>query len=219
MSQIPLSQLIDATFETIYMVVTSGFLASLLGLPYGVILCITRKGNILAHSLLNQFLAAIINIMRSIPFIILMVAVIPFTRMVVGTSIGTKAAIVPLSICAIPFIARIVEIALLEVDKGLIEAAMAMGATHFQIISKVLIPEALPGIINGLTLTIVSLVGYSAMAGALGGGGLGDLAIRYGYQRFDVQTMIITIIIMVVLVQVFQYTGDKIAKWYGRGRM
>lgn len=219
MFQIPSSLLISATFETLYMIVASGVIATVVGLPLGVVLYTTRKTNILAHPLLHTILAALVNITRSIPFIILMIAVIPLTRLLVGTSIGTNAAIVPLSLCAMPFIARIVDNALLEVDKGLIEAATAMGATALQIISKVLIPEALPGIVNGLTLTIVTLVGYSAMAGAVGGGGLGDLAIRYGYQRFDVQTMLITIIIMIVLVQAIQFIGDKISKWFGRGRI
>lgn len=206
--------LFNATLETIYMVFVSGIVATLVGLPWGIVLYTSRKGNILAHPLLYQALATIVNVTRSIPFIILMIAVIPITRSIVGSSIGTNAAIVPLSLCAMPFIARVVENALLEVDTGLIEAAEAMGATAWQIICHVLIPEALPGIINGLTLTVVSLIGYSAMAGAVGGGGLGDLAIRYGYQRFDTSVMFMTIVIMVVLVQMMQMMGDKLAKWY-----
>lgn len=208
------SLLINATAETLYMVVLSSVFATLVGLPLGIILYCTRRKNILANPAIYETLAIIVNMTRSIPFIILMIAIIPLTRLLVGTSIGTNAAIVPLSIAAMPFIARIVENAILEVNKGLIEAATAMGATSWQIIIKVLIPEALPGIINGLTLTVISLVGYSAMAGAVGGGGLGDLAIRYGYQRFDVKIMIITILIMIVLVQAFQFFGDKLAKWY-----
>jgi D-methionine transport system permease protein len=212
MSQSISSLLINASLETLYMVVAASLIATLIGLPLGIILYVTRKGNILPHSLAHQTLAAIINITRSIPFVILMIAVIPLTRLLVGSSIGTNAAIVPLSLCAMPFIARIAENAFLEVNKGLIEAATAMGATPWQIIIKVLIPESLSGIINGITLTIVSLVGYSAMAGAIGGGGLGDLAIRYGYQRFDVGMMLMTIVIMIVLVQVTQWLGDMIVR-------
>jgi len=206
--------LYKATIETVYMVVVSGVVATVVGLPWGIVLYTSRKGNILSHPLLYQVLAAIVNVTRSIPFIILMIAVIPITRVLVGSSIGTNAAIVPLSLCAMPFIARVVENALLEVDTGLVEAATAMGATAWQIVCKILIPEAMPGIINGLTLTVVSLIGYSAMAGAVGGGGLGDLAIRYGYQRFDTSVMFMTIVVIIVLVQAMQLVGDKLAKWY-----
>ncbi len=212
MSQSTLSLLSNATLETVYMVIISSIIAMLAGIPLGIILYITRKKNILEHVALHQTLAAIVNMTRSIPFVILMVAVIPFTRLLVGSSIGTNAAIVPLSLCAIPFVARIAENAFMEVNTGLIEAAIAMGATPWQIIKKVLIPEALPSIVNGLTLTIVSLVGYSAMAGAIGGGGLGDLAIRYGYQRFDVNMMLITIAIMIIMVQIIQWAGDILTK-------
>jgi D-methionine transport system permease protein len=218
MSQTTLLLLLNATAETFYMVILASIIATLVGLPLGVILYASRKNNILEHPCLHQLLAALVNMTRSIPFIILMVAIIPITRWIVGTSIGTNAAIVPLSLAAMPFIARIVENAILEVDRGLIEAATAMGASAWQIITKILIPEALPGIMNGLTLTIISLVGYSAMAGAIGGGGLGDLAIRYGYQRFDVKIMLITIVIMIVLVQVTQWLGDKLAKQFSKGR-
>lgn len=218
MSQTTLLLLLNATAETFYMVILSSVIATLVGLPLGIILYISRKNHILEHPFLHQTLAILVNIMRSIPFIILMVAIIPITRWIVGSSIGTNAAIVPLSLAAMPFIARIVENALLEVNKGLIEAATAMGANAWQIIGKVLIPEALPGIINGLTLTIVSLVGYSAMAGAVGGGGLGDLAIRYGYHRFDVKIMLITIAIMIILVQLIQWLGDGIAKQFSKSR-
>ncbi|HEX2548740.1 MAG TPA: methionine ABC transporter permease [Gammaproteobacteria bacterium] len=210
--------ILNATLQTLYMVALSGIIAAIVGIPLGVILYVTRKDNILPHPKLHHVLATLVNITRSIPFIILMVSIIPFTRFVVGTSIGTNAAIVPLSISAMPFIARIVENAILEVQKGLIEAATAMGANSLQIITKVLIPEALPGIINGLTLTLIALIGYSAMAGAIGGGGLGDLAIRYGYQRFDYQIMLITIAIMIILVQLVQMLGDHLSKWYARGR-
>lgn len=212
MSQTTLFLLVNASLATLYMVALSGLIATALGLPLGVLLYITRKGNIFEHPYLHQILAAMVNITRSIPFIILMIAVIPLTRLLIGTSIGTHAAIVPLTFAAIPFIARVVENALLEVNKGLIEAATAMGATTFQIITKIALPEALPGIINGLTLTVVSLIGYSAMAGAVGGGGLGDLAIRYGYHRFDVSMIFMTIIIMIVFVQVIQFMGDNLAK-------
>jgi D-methionine transport system permease protein len=212
MSQTILFLLLEATADTIYMVILSSVIATLVGLPLGIILYATRRGNILENASLNRLLAALVNITRSIPFIILMIAVIPLTRLLVGTSIGINAAIVPLSLAAMPFIARIVENALLEVNKGLIEAAIAMGATSQQIIFKVLIPEAFSGIINGLTLTIISLIGYSAMAGAVGGGGLGDLAIRYGYQRFDIMVMFLTIVIMIVLVQATQWLGDALAK-------
>lgn len=218
MSQMMLSLLLEASLQTIYMVVLSTLLATLFGLPLGVVMYTARKGNILANASLYQLLSTIVNITRSIPFIILMIAIIPLTRLLVGTSIGTNAAIVPLSLCAIPFVARVVENALLEVSHGLVEAATAMGATAWQIVSKVLIPEAFPGIINGLTLTIVNLIGYSAMAGAVGGGGLGDLAIRYGYQRFDVTTMVITIAIMVFMVQIIQWLGDWAAKYYSHQR-
>jgi D-methionine transport system permease protein len=212
MSQSTLFLLNNATLETVYMVIISSIIAMLAGIPLGIILYVTRKKNILEHTALHQTLAAIVNMTRSIPFVILMVAVIPFTRLLVGSSIGTNAAIVPLSLCAIPFVARIAENAFMEVNTGLIEAATAMGATPWQIIKKVLVPEALPSIVNGLTLTIVSLVGYSAMAGAIGGGGLGDLAIRYGYQRFDVSMMLITIAIMIIMVQIIQWAGDILTK-------
>jgi D-methionine transport system permease protein len=218
MSQTILSLLLEATLQTLYMVVIATTISTLAGLPLGVLLYITRKNHIFAKPWLHRVLASITDIMRSIPFIILMIAVIPLTRLLVGTSIGTNAAIVPLSLGAIPFIARIVENALQEVNKGLLEAATAMGATPLQIICKVLLPEATPNIINGLTLTIVSLIGYSAMAGAVGGGGLGDLAIRYGYQRFDTSVMFITIVIMVLLVQIVQSCGGLLVKKYSHFR-
>jgi D-methionine transport system permease protein len=212
MFQSTLSLLINASAETLYMVLIASLIAIALGLPLGVLLYVTRKNNISANATLHQTLATLVNMTRSIPFVILMIAVIPLTRLLVGSSIGTNAAIVPLSLCAIPFIARVVENALLEVNKGLIEAAIAMGATYKQIIRKVLIPEALPSIINGITLTVINLIGYSAMAGAIGGGGLGDLAIRYGYQRFDINMMLMTIAIMILFVQIVQYIGDAVAK-------
>lgn len=212
MSQTTLFLLLNASIATIYMVALSLLIAAIAGIPLGIILYVTRKGNILEQNKINQILALLINIMRSIPFIILMIAVIPLTRLIVGTSIGMNAAVVPLSLAAIPFIARVTETALLEVNPGLIEAAIAMGANALQIIIKVLIPEALPGLINGLTLTAVSLVGFSAMAGVVGGGGLGDVAIRYGYQRFDVTVMLVTILILIVMVQLIQFAGDRLAR-------
>lgn len=212
MSHTMIIELLSATCETLYMVFTSGLIAVLFGLPLGIILLVTRQQHILQHAYCNRLMSALTNIIRSIPFIILLVAVIPFTRLIVGTSIGTTAAIVPLSIAAIPFVARMVESALNEVANGLIEAGLAMGASAWQIIHKILIPESLPAIINSITITLINLIGYSAMAGAVGGGGLGDLAIRYGYQRFDVSIMISTIIVLVLLVQLMQYLGDKFVK-------
>jgi D-methionine transport system permease protein len=211
MSQEMLVLLVKSLWETTYMVAVSGFISALLGIPLGIILITTNKGHILENTSVNRVLGAIVNATRSTPFIILMVAIIPVTRLLVGTSIGTNAAIVPLSIAAIPFVARIVESALKEVDYGVIEAAQAMGASPREIITKVLIPEALPAIVLGLTLTIISLIGYSAMAGAIGGGGLGDLAIRYGYQRFRADIMLITVVILIAQVQIVQSTGDYIS--------
>ncbi len=197
--------------ETLYMMVVSLVVAGCVGLPLGVILVVTEPGHLRPQRGVNQALAIVINIGRSIPFIILMVAIIPFTRMLVGTSIGTAAAIVPLTIAAIPFVARIVQSALKEVDPGVIEAALAMGASPRQIVTKVLLREALPSLILGGTITAINLISYSAMAGAVGGGGLGDLAIRYGYQRFQVHIMLLTVLILVGLVQGLQFAGEKIA--------
>lgn len=204
--------LVESMFETLYMVGISAAISTLLGLPLGVILVTTDRGHILENVALNRVLGSIANAARSTPFIILMVAIIPLTRLIAGTSIGTNAAIVPLSIAAIPFVARVIESSLREVDHGVIEAAQAMGASPMQIITKVLIPEALPSIILGITLTVISLIGYSAMAGAIGGGGLGDLAIRYGYQRFRADIMLITVIILIAQVQLVQSFGDALAK-------
>jgi len=174
----------EATGQTLYMVGVSVVAAQILGMPLGVLLVISDKGHIAENRLLNKILSVIVNIGRSIPFIILLVAIIPFTRFIIGTYIGTTAAIVPLTVAAIPFVARVVESSLKEVDPGVIEAAQAMGASPWQIVYKVLLPEALPGLVLGFTLTAINLVGYSAMAGTVGGRGLGDLAIRFGYQRF-----------------------------------
>lgn len=205
--------LYQALWQTVYMVFISSFLSIIVGLGLGVVLFTTRPGQILARPSLHKMLGAIVNITRSVPYIILMIGIIPLTRLLVGTSIGTNAAIVPLTLAAIPFFARVAESALQEVDSGLVEAAQSMGATPWQIIVKVLIPEALPGLISGATLTIISLIGYSAMAGAVGGGGLGDLAIRYGYQRFDILVMIETVAILVILVQIVQMLGDYSSKF------
>ena len=212
MSSAMFDLILQATLDTLYMVAVSGVIATLLGLPLGVMLYVTRPRQILAMPVLNQVLGIITNIGRSIPFIILMVAIIPFTRMLVGTSIGINAASVPLTIAAIPFVARLIEGALNEISPGLIESAQSMGATPWQIITKVLIPEARGGIITGLTITLVTLVSYSAMAGAVCGGGLGDLGIRYGYNRFNPTIMLITVVILVVLVQGFQSLGDYLVR-------
>ena len=211
MSQDMLMLLVEGLGETFYMVAVSSLVSALLGIPLGVILVVTGKGHIKENLVFNQTLGAIVNAARSTPFIILMVAIIPFTRIIVGTSIGTNAAIVPLSIAAIPFLARVVESAIKEVDAGLIEAAQSMGASTGQIILKVLIPESMPSIVLGFTLTVISLIGYSAMAGAIGGGGLGDLAIRYGYQRFRADVMLATVVILIAMVQIVQSSGDYFA--------
>ena len=190
------------------MTVISTIMAMIIGIPLGVVLVVTSKGHILENAALNKILGAIVNATRSIPFIILMVAIIPFTSLIVGSSICTVAAIVPLTIAAAPLIARLVATSLREVDKGLIEAAQSMGATNTQIICKVLLPEAMPGILAGLTIAFVALVGSSAMAGAVGGGGLGDMGIRYGYQRFMPEVMAAVVIILIVFVQSLQSFGD-----------
>lgn len=200
--------LLKSLWETIYMVAVSTVIATAAGIPLGVILVTTDRGGILQNLALNRILGWIVNATRSTPFIILMVAIIPLTRILVGTSIGTVAAMVPLCIAAAPFIARLVETSLKEVDGGVIEAAQSMGATPWQIITKVMIPEAMPSIMSGITITIINLIGCSAMAGAVGGGGLGDLAIRYGYQRFRADVMIVTVVILIIMVQVVQSAGD-----------
>jgi len=201
---------LKALFETLEMVFVSGALSVLFGLPLGVLLASTRKGQIWENLPFYYVLGFIINAMRSIPFIILMIAIIPLTRLIVGSSIGVYAAIVPLTLAAIPFFARIVETAIHEVPEGLIEAARVMGAAPTQIMRKVLVTEALPGITSGFTLTLVNLVGYSAMAGAIGGGGLGTLAFHYGYQRFNTGVMVSTVIILILLVQLIQVVGDYV---------
>ncbi len=212
MSNEMIELLIKSFWETGYMVVASTVLASLIGIPLGIILTVTRNGHILPNAIINSVLGVIVNATRSTPFIILMVAIIPLTRMLVGSSIGTTAAIVPLTISAAPFIARVIESSLLEIDHGVIEAAQSMGASPMQIIYKVLLPESLHSIVLGITLAVIALIGYSAMAGVLGGGGLGDLAIRYGYQRFQPDVMIVTVVILILMVQLIQFIGDTLSK-------
>lgn len=208
MSQEIIKLMLQGIEETFYMVAVATVIGGIIGIPLGITLVTTSKGHILENRFINQILGTIVNIIRSIPFIILMVAIIPLTRLIAGTSIGTTAACVPLTIVAIPFLSRLVETSIRDVDFGLVEAAESMGATPFQIIRKVLIPEALPTIINNITVLIVNLIGASAMAGAIGGGGLGDIAIRYGYQRFRPDVMLATIIILIVVVNVIQAGGD-----------
>ncbi|MDB5929207.1 MAG: binding-protein-dependent transport system inner rane component [Polaromonas sp.] len=199
---------ISSLWETIVMVGISGLLGAVIGVPLGVFLRLTDSGGVLHSPGTNRIVGGIVNAVRSTPFIILLVAIIPLTRLLTGSSIGTAAAVVPLTIAAAPFIARLVETALREVDNGLIEAAQAMGATTWQIVLKVLLPEALPGIVAGLTISLVSLTGYSAMAGAIGGGGLGDLGIRYGYQRFLPEVMLAVVLVLILFVQAVQSLGD-----------
>lgn len=205
-------QIIEALIETIQMVSFSLLFSALLGIPLGILLVVTRKGHLLENVVVFNILNGIINIFRSVPFIILLVAMIPVTRFIVGSSIGTAAAVVPLVFYAGPYIARLVENSLLEVDPGVLEAAEAMGATPWQVISKFLLPEALSSLVLALTIATIGLVGASAMAGAVGGGGIGDLAITYGYQRFDTITMFITVAILIVIVQGLQSLGNILAK-------
>ena len=212
MSSDMLPLLTKALGETIYMVAVSMAIATVLGIPLGVLLHTTSKGQILESPALNRVIGGIVNAIRSIPFIILMVAIIPFTQLLVGSAIGTTAAMVPLVIASVPFIGRQVETSLKEVPYGIVEAALSMGATPAQIICRVLLPEAMPSITAQLTTVIIALVGESAMAGAIGGGGLGDLAIRYGYQRFRPDVMIATVVILIVLVQLVQFAGNTLAR-------
>lgn len=201
-----------ATGQTLSMVFFSTIFSLLMGLPLGILLCVTDpQTGIMPKPILYQVLTRIVNVLRSFPFIILMILLFPLSRIIIGTSIGTKATIVPLSIAAAPFVARIIETSLKEVDPGVIQAAKAMGSTNFQIIFKVLLPEAMPSLVSGVTLTIINLIGYSAMAGAIGGGGLGDLAIRYGYQRFRTDVMIGSVIVILVLVELIQIIGSKLS--------
>jgi len=204
--------LLNALGETIYMVGAAGSLAVLLGVPLGIVLTVTARGGLKQNLFINNVLGFIVNAMRSTPFIILMVAVIPLTRMIVGTSIGTTAAIVPLTLAAMPFMGRVVEGSLREIDGGVVEASQAMGATPFQIVTRVLLPEALPSLVAGITLMFINLVGFSAMAGVLGGGGLGKVAIDFGHQRFMPNVLFTTVVILIILVQLTQSTGDFIVR-------
>jgi D-methionine transport system permease protein len=198
--------------NTLYMVFVSTLFALLIGLPLGVVLRLTDKGGLKEAPVLNRTVGTLVNIIRSIPFAILIVAIFPITRFIVGTSIGTTASIVPLTVAAAPFMARVVEDALKEIDPSMIEAAVVMGSTTRQIVKKVFLPEALPGLVNGVTLTAVNLIGYSAMAGLVGGGGLGKVAIQYGYQRFNGFLMIVTLILLLALVSCVQWFGNALAK-------
>ncbi|PYY79437.1 metal ABC transporter permease [Pseudomonas sp. TKO26] len=204
--------LLTATGETLYMVFLASLFTLLIGLPLGVLLFISRPGGLRPMPRLNRLLGALVNLGRSLPFVVLLIALIPLTRLVVGTTLGSTAAVVPITIGAFPFFARIVENALDEVDKGRIEAILAMGGHIGHVIFKALLPEALPALLAGLTLTLVMLIGFSSMAGVIGGGGLGDLAIRYGYQRFNNQIMVATVLILVLLVQGVQSAGDRLVR-------
>jgi D-methionine transport system permease protein len=208
--------LIKALTQTLQMVAIAGLIGSALGLPIGIFLATSGRGELFQAPAANRVIGLIVNAARSTPFIILVVAIIPFTRLITGTSIGTNAAIVPLTIATIPFFARLVEAAIREIDSGLIEAARAMGASPMQIVFKVLLAEARPGLILALTMTMVSLIGYSAMVGAVGGGGLGDLGIRYGYQRFMPEVMLAVVVVLIVLVQLVQSAGDSLARRFDR---
>jgi D-methionine transport system permease protein len=203
----------NATLETLIMVFFSTLFSVILGLPLGILICVTDPvAGIMPKPVLNQVLNRIVDVLRSFPFLILMIILFPLSRLIIGTTIGTTATIVPLSIAAAPFVARIIETALKEIDPGVIQAARAMGSTNMQIILKVLIPEALPSLVDGITLTIINVIGYSAMAGTIGGGGLGDLAIRYGYQRFRIDILIFAVIVILILVGLIQMIGTKISQ-------
>ncbi|HCV7572167.1 TPA: ABC transporter permease [Staphylococcus aureus] len=215
-SDLDSAQLLQVLYETLYMVSIALFLGAVIGIPLGVLLVITRKQGIWPNIVIHQVLNPIINILRSLPFIILLIAIVPFTKLVVGTSIGTTAAIVPLTVYVAPYIARLVENSLLEVDEGIIEAAKAMGASPLQIIRYFLIPEALGSLVLAITTAIIGLIGSTAMAGAVGGGGIGDLALVYGYQRFDTTVIIITVIVLVIIVQVIQTLGNVLARFIRR---
>lgn len=214
LSDTVISLLSKGVWETVYMTLVSGLFGFLLGMPVGIFLFLTRKGQLLENGLYNRILSIVVNIFRSIPFIILIVWMIPFTRSIVGTSIGVNAALVPLSIGAAPFIARLVENSLLEIPAGLIETARALGATPFQIIRKVLLPEALPSLINNATITLITLVGYSAMGGAVGAGGLGQIGYQYGYIGYDALIMNLVLALLVALVFIIQFSGDRLAKHF-----
>jgi D-methionine transport system permease protein len=208
--------LAESTLQTAQMILLSTLFTVLIGLPLGVALVVTDRGGLFPSPTLNRVLGVIVNIGRSLPFIVLMIAVIPLTRLIVGTTIGTIASVVPLTLGAAPFFARLVETALREVGRDKVQAAQAMGASRTTIVNKVLLPEAMAGLVAGLTVTVVALISYSAMAGAIGGGGLGDLAIRYGYQRFETTLMVITVIVLIAIVQLVQTMGDVVARRLAR---
>lgn len=205
------NMLMQATIETVYMVIFSALVSLLIGFPCGILAAITSEGHIFENKVINRTLNGIINVTRSFPYIILMILLLPLSRFIIGTTIGSTAAIVPLSISAAPFVARIVENCVLEVDRGVIEASQSLGANNYTIITKVIIPESLPSLIQGITLLIINLIGLSAMAGAIGGGGLGDLAIRFGYNRFKLDIMIYSVLVIVILVQSIQLIGSFIS--------
>ena len=204
----------ESTLQTIQMVFWSTVFSLIMGLPLGVLLHVTDKedqGGIIPRPVLNEILSRVVNVLRSFPFLILMILLMPVARFILGTTIGTKAAVVSLSIAAAPFVARIIETSLKEVDPGVVQAAKAMGSTNWQIIVKGMLPEALPSLVSGVTLTIINLIGYSAMAGTIGGGGLGDLAIRYGYQRFRSDVMFAAVVVTIILVELVQFVGNRIS--------
>ena len=204
----------ESTLQTIQMVFWSTVFSLIMGLPLGVLLHVTDKedqGGIIPRPVLNEILSRVVNVLRSFPFLILMILLMPVARFILVTTIGTKAAVVSLSIAAAPFVARIIETSLKEVDPGVVQAAKAMGSTNWQIIVKVMLPEALPSLVSGVTLTIINLIGYSAMAGTIGGGGLGDLAIRYGYQRFRSDVMFAAVVVTIILVELVQFVGNRIS--------
>jgi len=204
--------IVQGTFETLYMTLASTLLAYLIGLPMGVLLVTSDSEGIVPMKVLNQALNIVVNITRSIPFLILLIAVIPLTRLITGTTIGSTATIVPLVIAAAPFIARLVESSIKEVDYGIIEASLSMGSSPMQVVTKVMIPEAKPSLIIGAAIATTTILGYSAMAGIVGGGGLGDIAIRFGYYRYETGMMVITVVLLVLIVQLFQEVGMKIAQ-------
>ena len=201
-----------STLQTLQMVFFSTLFAVIIGFPLGILLFITSSTGIMPKPLFNMVLSRIIDVLRSFPFVILMIVLLPFTRFVLGTAIGTSATIMPLSLAAAPFVARVIETALIEIDPGVITAARAMGSTNWQIIRKVLVPEVLPSVVSGITLTIINLISYSAMAGPLGGGGLGDVAIRYGYQRFRTDIMLASVVVIILLVALIQFAGTKLSE-------
>ena len=203
----------NATLQTLFMVFFSAVFSVILGLPLGVLMCVTDSVcNIMPMPVLNKVLNRIVDVLRSFPFLILMIILFPLSRLIIGTTIGTQATIVPLSIAAAPFVARIIETSLKGLDSGVIQAAKSMGSTNWQIITKVMLPECLPSLVDGFTLTVINLIGYSAMAGTVGGGGLGDLAIRYGYQRFRVVILFVSVVVILILVALIQMTGNMVSK-------